>query len=72
MPGKNIESDKDNNSFVPLLNPPNLALLMCLVQDLLSSGQHVLQADVVDHATGLIVAQRSHKDDLEHELRGCA
>lgn len=67
-----MESDKDKNSFVPLLNPPNLTLLMCLVQDLLSSGQHMLQADVVDHAPGFIVAQCSHKDHLEHELRRCA
>lgn len=35
---------------------PNIALLVCLVQDLLPSGKHVLQALVIDHAPNFVVA----------------
>ena len=50
---------------------PNIALLVCLVQDLLPSGKHVLQALVIDHAPNFIVAQGPCKDYLEHELSWC-
>lgn len=47
---------------------PDFALLVCLVQDLLSGSQHVLQPLVVDHAPRLIMAQGADQDDLEHQL----
>lgn len=47
---------------------PNIALLVCLVQDLLPSGKHVLQALVINHAPNFVVAQCPCKDYLEHEL----
>lgn len=48
-----IQSMKMLNYIIIL---PNITLLVCLVQDLLPSGKHVLQALVIDHAPNFVVA----------------
>lgn len=51
---------------------PNITLLVCLIKDLFSSRKHMIQAFVVNHPLGLVVAQGAHQDNLQHELRGGA
>lgn len=45
---------------------------MCFVEDLLSSGEHMLKTFVIDHTAGFIVAEGPGQNDLEHELGGSA
>lgn len=45
---------------------PDITLLVRLVQNLLPSGEHMLQSLVVNHAAGFIVAQGPRQDDLQH------
>ena len=51
---------------------PNITFLVCLIKDLFSSRKHMIQALVVNHPPGLVVAQSAHQDNLQHELRGGA
>jgi hypothetical protein len=58
--------------YSELASIPNLTLLVCLVENLLSSGEHMLETFVIDHTAGFIVAEGPGQNDLEHKLGGSA